>query len=204
MAGVGPGEVTTRHACKGSQPSGLDTLVIKPSWWAGTAPALPTRRTDPGQGTPPRGQAIHESRHARRTGTILPASPRPATTNTYRRYSEQTDEVLQGAVVGVLSGFVAKCGGDVVGGLLPVNVEAAGPGVEAPRRHDRRSNRGGGRSWKSGGPITTARSWKRPVGVNEPCAAGTGAVWSRATGRASFLECPGLCPELPNVFAYRI
>ncbi len=59
---------------------------VASSWWAGTAPDLPTRRTNPGKGTPRRGQAIHESRRARRTGTTLPASPGPATTDTYRRF----------------------------------------------------------------------------------------------------------------------
>ncbi len=37
--------------------------------------------------TPRRGQTIHESHLAGGTSTTLPASPRPATFNTYRRFN---------------------------------------------------------------------------------------------------------------------
>lgn len=37
--------------------------------------------------TPHRGQTVHESHLVGGTSTTLPASPRPATTNTYRRFN---------------------------------------------------------------------------------------------------------------------
>lgn len=75
-----------RHACKGSQPIGLDKLLIKSSWWAGTAPVLRPDGQILGKASV-RGQAIHETHHAGGTGTTLPTSPKPATTDTYRRFT---------------------------------------------------------------------------------------------------------------------
>ncbi len=45
-------------------------------------------RTDPGKGTPEEGQAVQESRAPRQTtSNPVAASPRPATPNTYRRFT---------------------------------------------------------------------------------------------------------------------
>jgi hypothetical protein len=39
VVGVGLGGVTARHDCDGSQPCGLDRLLIRPAWWARPTPA---------------------------------------------------------------------------------------------------------------------------------------------------------------------
>ena len=92
-------EVTTRQACNGSQPESfqrhwLDMLLIKPSWWARgrRRPPNPTDRSRPRH--PARVRRFKSHARFERPPPTLPASPRPATTNTYRRFTVLGPSVL--------------------------------------------------------------------------------------------------------------
>src|SRR5687768_11356586 len=65
-------------------------LLIKPSWWARVGAGPQARRTDPGNDTPEGSGDSGVTTGAERPALTLPASPRPAATKTYRRFSSRS------------------------------------------------------------------------------------------------------------------
>jgi hypothetical protein len=69
-------EITTRQACKGPRPSGSGRLLIKPSWWAGSAPVSRPNGQIPGRA--PATRAKRFTSHARAKDRNQPCQPAPS------------------------------------------------------------------------------------------------------------------------------
>jgi hypothetical protein len=74
--------------------TGSCRLLIKPPKKDQAGVATTTRWTDPDKCTR-RGKAVHESHQAAATTPILSASPVPAITNTYRRFTFRPGFVVE-------------------------------------------------------------------------------------------------------------